>query len=450
MLFLYIWSMKQQKSNNKHIQLILSLVVILVVLSIYGSSKLNSAQPRDLLDIEEDPVIPLNHLLTNNLSDTSTTKLLDKKILQFMNQWSIKGASLAVMKDEKLIYAKGYGWADQEMEEKTEVKHIFRIASISKLITAVAIMKLHQEGLLNLNDQPFAKDGVLSKFTPEKPTDKRIYNITIEQLLRHKGGFGTRGGDPMFSLAKISKERGLKRELSAYELLEYLLSRRLSYLPGSGTSYSNVGYFILSLIIEQLSGMEYQEYITTQILHPNGIFDMHIANNYYHERYPNEVKYYEPEGEEPIPSYDGSDSLRPRCYGGNNIKLLMGAGAWVASPVELLKLISLIDGKDGVSDILTPESISIMQDASPTTLPMGWAKCLPNGSKIRSGTLSGTGALIKYTSDGFCWAFITNTGSWRGSAFPRNIEQFFGGALKGVTEWPQKDLFDVELLNELS
>ncbi len=109
---------------------------------------------------ETDPIpIALNHILSNDISDFDSAAKMDSQIESFMRQWGIKGASLAIMKDEKLIYAKGYGWADQEAGERTDVRHIFRIASISKLITAAAVMKLSQEGLLSLDSKVFDKGG---------------------------------------------------------------------------------------------------------------------------------------------------------------------------------------------------------------------------------------------------------------------------------------------------
>lgn len=433
----------KKKSSKKFLAKHLVIFTIAIIpLVIYGFSR-NDSQEDTTEDITED-IAPeaLNHLLSNSLSDTTTTENLDKQIGKFIRQWEIKGASLAVMKDEKLIYAKGYGWADQENNEKTEVKHIFRIASLSKLITSVTIMKLMEDGLLNLNDKVFGIGGHLNYPQFSEFKDKRLTKITIEHLLRHKGGFTTRAGDPLFSLSLVSRRLGLERAVEREELIKYVISRRLGFTPGTETSYSNIGYLLLSMIVEEVTGVEYEQYIKTNILFPNGIYDMHIAHNFYHEKYPNEVRYYEPSNEQPITPYDLSDTLLPRCYGGNNIRLLSGAGAWVASPVELLKFVSMIDGRDNVTDILSKESISIMTKSAPSTLPIGWAKCHSSGDWTRTGTLSGSSALIKYNSNGYSWVFITNTSSWKGSTFPRNIERFFRGAMQKVSEWPQKDLFD--------
>ena len=100
-------------------------------------------------DIPQDTLtVAIHDLFNNEYSDLIETKRLDQTIERFMNQWEIKGASLAIMKDGKLIYSKGYGYADEENDVKTDVNHIFRIASVSKLITAAGIMKLVENGEL--------------------------------------------------------------------------------------------------------------------------------------------------------------------------------------------------------------------------------------------------------------------------------------------------------------
>lgn len=435
--------MKRKFWSKTILKYLLVIAIIFSSILFWGFRKSSFFHSNNTTDPVNEEPIAINHLLSNEISNLPTTTKLDAQIEKFIKRWEIKGASIAIMKDEKLIYAKGYGWADQELNIKTEVKHIFRIASLSKLITAVTIMKLKEEGRLSLDQKIFGDEGILNNPDYSTFRDKRMKNITVEQLLRHKGGFSNWRGDPMFSLSTISKRLKLNRAVTEEELLKYILTQRLGYTPGNGTRYSNVGYFILSKVIETVTKEKYDTYVKDSILKPNGIYDMHLAHNFYQERYPNEVKYYEPSNEKPINAYDGSDTLLPRCYGGNNINILLGAGGWVASPVEMLKFVSLIDGRDGVKDILSKESIDHMTLSNPSTLPIGWAKCYSSGNWVRTGTLSGSSALIKYNSNGYAWVFITNTSSWKGSSFPKNIDRFFKGAVQKVSEWPERDLFEI-------
>ena len=102
-------------------------------------------------DEEQEQGYHLNDSLDNTLSDLPSMERMERYIERWMSRYGIKGASLAVMRDEQLIYCKGFGWADKEMERKADVGDIYRMASASKLITAVGIMKLVDEGLLTLD-----------------------------------------------------------------------------------------------------------------------------------------------------------------------------------------------------------------------------------------------------------------------------------------------------------
>lgn len=102
----------------------------------------------------------INHLFDNSVSELEEMAAFDRTVERFLKRWEIMGASIAIMKDGKLLYCKGFGWADKEQNVPTEVKHIFRIASISKLITATGIMKLYESGKLSLDDKVFGETGI--------------------------------------------------------------------------------------------------------------------------------------------------------------------------------------------------------------------------------------------------------------------------------------------------
>ncbi len=376
--------------------------------------------------------------IKNELSDSPETKKLDNAIEKFLRKWEIKGASFALMKDNKLVYAKGYGIADNETG--TTPSNIFRIASVSKLITAAGIMKLVESGRLKLDDCVFGENGILNDNDFTNIKDSRIKDITVEHLLRHRSGFSSRYGDPVFSPLTVAKTMKVSPPISSHTLIRYAISKKLHYTPGQSTSYSNLGYVILSKIIEKVSERDYEEFIQKEILHPAGCFDMHIARNFYKERYKNEVRYYESKGEEPILSFDGKNKERPKCYGGNDINLLWGAGAWVASPSELLLFTAAIDGDPAVPDILKPETVAYMTKHDTRQLPIGWMHTRENGEWIRTGTLSSTSAVLKRQNDGYSWVFVTNTGSWKGPKLASKIETMIKNAMRTVKKWPEQDL----------
>lgn len=390
---------------------------------------------------EKEKGYHLNDSLTNSLSDLPSMKRMESYIERWMARNAIKGASLAVMRNEQLIYCKGFGWADKEIERKAEAGDIYRMASASKLITAVGIMKLCDEGLLTLESKVFGPEGILSQFTDIK--DKRAHNITVRHLLNHTSGFSRRMGDPMFRIADVMRWEELTKTPTADELITFQLGMRLRTAPGGSAQYSNIGYLVLSRVIEQVSGMGYEEYLQKHVLRPAGCYDMHIAGNYYKDRHPGEVKYYGHD-EERIESFDGSGVMRLREYGGNNITGLQGAGAWVASPAEMMRLVASIDGKPTVPDILSAESVAEMRNITRKgDYALGWARYnASNGSLIRTGTMSGTCAYIDYRENGISYVFFTNTSNYRGATFTNSIGRMIRDAMTRVEEWPtDRDMF---------
>jgi hypothetical protein len=115
-----------------------------------------------------------------------------------------------------------------------------------------------------------------------------------------------------------------------------------------------------------------------------------------------------------------------RCYGGNNIPLLSGAGAWCGSPAEIARLVASIDGRREVEDIISPEAVAQMTEYfDKETYSLGWNDTDPEKGWSRTGTLSGTTALVKYFPDGECWIMITNTSTWRGPGQARQTDALF-------------------------
>ena len=115
-----------------------------------------------------------------------------------------------------------------------------------------------------------------------------------------------------------------------------------------------------------------------------------------------------------------------RCYGGNNITLLSGAGAWCASPAEISRLVAAIDGRPEVEDIISRKAFEQMIEYfDRETFSLGWNDTAPEKGWSRTGTLSGTSALVRQFPDGECWIMITNTSTYRGPGQARYTEALF-------------------------
>lgn len=138
--------------NPKYSLVLCLFVLVLTILHHYT----NSTEEQTRTDPEEEIFgYHLNDSLSNSLSDSKHTLKMERYIRRWMAQNAIRGVSIAIMKDQKLVYCKGLGWADKELEIPVEAGNIFRIASASKLITAVGIMKLVDDGKLSLKDKVF-------------------------------------------------------------------------------------------------------------------------------------------------------------------------------------------------------------------------------------------------------------------------------------------------------
>ncbi len=426
--------------NRQHIHYLLLFTALLIAAIVAIRVFYTPAIPTPQTTIVEEPPTPLNLLLDNEMSTFDETKGFDKEVNRFMRRWGLVGGSFALMRNDSLLYAKGYGYADQNRGIPCDVNHVFRIASVSKLITATAIMKLIEQGKLSLTDTVFGEEGILCDSLFLDIYDRQLKRITVEHLLCHTSGLLTPVRDPAFSNYTVAQSLGKELPLHADDLVEYATHYRLRTQPGGMYRYSNLGYIILGKVIESVSGMPYETYVQDSILQPAGCYNIYIGQNFSEDRAVNEVAYHEVKEAEPVEAYDGSGRLTMKSDGGNNVTLLGAAGGWVASPTELLKLVASIDGYDNKDDILSPESIAAMTLDNSQHKPMGWSAVHGNEWQ-RSGSMAGTCAFIKKQDDGYTWVFITNSSAWIGFHLSDYISSHFSRAMGKVKEWPKRDLF---------
>lgn len=414
--------------------LVATLIVVIAGKSAFGK---RASAERESLPVP----VNLNVTLTNEMSDTSSLAGFDRMVKNYLTYWAIHGASLSVMRNDSLLFAKGYGEADSDLE--MQPGNILRMASVSKLVTAAGIMVLQDRGLLNIKDHVFGPDGILNDSTYNAAIkDTLYYRITVEDLLRHKGGFSRRGGDPMFSTRWIMMQNGWSEAPTQEQLMELQLKRRLKFVPGTAQEYSNFGYLALSMVIEKVSGMDYETFLQENVLRPAGCVDFHIAGNYYKHKLPNETRYYVQHDDEPAEEFNNSGRKVTRCYGGNNVTGLSGAGAWAASTPELALFVASIDGRPEVPDIISRESVDLMTEYfDESTYSLGWNDT-KDGYWTRTGTFAGTSALIKYFPDGECWIFISNTSTYKGPGLARHTAELFDRLReKYSTRLPARNMF---------
>lgn len=417
-------------------------IVLVVLLSLLASYNPGAVEKSGRFP---DRMVPANIRLTNSNSSGAEFEECEKIVGAFMKKWTIEGASVGIAKDGKLVYARGFGLADTAAGIEIQPYSKFRIASISKLVTAVAVMKLQEEGRLSLDEKVFGPEGILNDSCYCYPKDKRVFDITVAHLLSHEGGWSQRYGDQMFMPQVIARQMKTNLPVETKTIIRFALSKKLHFTPGSGRSYSNLGYSILGLVIEKKSGLPYDEYCRTAIFEPLGIYDMIPARNMPDQKAPFEVTYYEPPGMPMRPSIYGTGEMVPVRYGGNDIETLGAAGCWLATAPDLMRLLLAVDGLNYNEDLLSEQSISFMTDVNNKFAPVGWKYAYLDGNWVRTGSFAGTAGMIKRQPDGISWVVLLNTSTWNGPEIHSYINRMMSRLLLSIDEWPEHNLFENSL-----
>lgn len=323
--------------------------------------------------------------------EQSDIAAIDAKVADWMAQNNMPGISLAVSKDGKLVYAKGYGLANKDTGEEVTTASQFRVASVSKLITAAAIMILVQEGEISMDQKVFGTNGILGSTFGTQPYNQYVTDITVSQLLHHTGGGWGQTTDPAFFDITMNKE----------EVINWTLDNlALTHKPGTAFAYSNFGYMLLAEIIEKVSGKPYNQFINDEILAKVGATHTFIAGSTLADRRPQEAVYYGQKGDIPY------------VY---NMKLARGDGAmgWLSTPTDLLRFSNAVDGLPGRPDILTSSTISIMVTTTPASKGFGWTfGCgwvVLDNEWFWWGTLPGTFAVLYRNDNGISIAATANS-----------------------------------------
>jgi CubicO group peptidase (beta-lactamase class C family) len=341
----------------------------------------------------------------------------DDAVTAFMSKYGFPGASIAVTKDERLIYLKSYGYADVAAGQQTTTQSLFRLASVSKPITSITIMKLIDQGLLRMDDTIFGEGGLLGTTYGTLPYGPGITEITLSQLLHHtSGGWPNDAADPMFLHPGLDKAALISRTLD---------SQPLSYAPGTRFAYSNFGYFLLGRVIERVTGQAYQDAVRSLVLAPLGISDMAIGGSWLVDRLPNEVRYY------------GQSRENPYVF---NIPRLDAAGGWVATAKDLATILVHVDGFPAKTDLLSAASITTMTTTTPVSegYACGWG--VQGGNWNHTGGIPGTATVIYRTAQGWTWVLLLNSASTTPSSWSE-IHDVLWNALGNLFAYPEYDLF---------
>ncbi|MBO9700612.1 MAG: serine hydrolase [Sporocytophaga sp.] len=353
-----------------------------------------------------------NGFWTNtNISSANMAKI-DNAVNGFLSSQSVPGLSLAIVKDGRLVFAKGYGYANSSTGEEMSPDQPGRIMSISKPVTSVGIMTLIQKGLLSKESFVFGANGVLSQYTvpANKPSLKRI---RVRHLLNHTSGLRSCNGESVFWDDTKTADDAMAVLLAANDLV--LTDTSVAF------EYSNTNYFILGRIIEKVSGLKYEDYIRQNVLNKCGIGSTMYVGQASGNAKAGEMNY--------TPFTD------------MNLQLWGAFGGWVARPIDLLKFLNRVDGAATPSDILTSASHTTMTTGSSLrpSYAFGWG--VSGSSQGHNGCHGSSRSNLTELGGGVSYAVIINGQPSTDDCGEVLIPAIEAG-LKQVTAYPSYNLFD--------
>lgn len=340
---------------------------------------------------------------------------IDNQVYKFMSDFKIPGVSISIMKGTEMKYSSGFGFAETSTQTRVTPDHLFRMASISKQFCVLCIMKLKEQGRLELDQQVFGENGILNGIYHNITSYHK--SITIRHLLSHSSGITTGlSDDPAFTWSYRMYSDGTP--VPSDTLIQRTLDARqeaYSEGPGQVYKYCNVGYIILHRIVEVVSGKDYESFLKEDVLEPMGVTDTHIGG-YKNERRSNECVYYMQEGT------DGYS---------NPLRQLAGAAGIITSTNQMMRVLTYIDGDDSVPDILSHETLEEMYSPYPYTgngtygksykrYGLGWRmnhSRLIQGSHYHGGNIAGTATLwVGNTNDRMSGAFVCNSRAYNSNS----------------------------------
>ena len=233
--------------------------------------------------------------------------------------------SIAVSQNGKLLYTKAIGFSDMETSKKADTNTKYRIGSISKMFTAVLVLKATEENKISLSQ-------TLDKYFPEIENSNKI---TVENLLNHRSGIHNFTDDPAYMTYNTKAQ-------SAKEMIAIIAKGKSDFAPNSKAAYSNSNYVILSYILEKIYSTPYAKILQTKIITPLGLKNTYFGGKTNLQN--NECYSYRQEGKWVKEAE-------------TDLSIPMGAGAILSTPTDLTIFIQqLFAGK-----LISDKSLSLMK-----------------------------------------------------------------------------------------
>lgn len=385
----------------------------------------------------------------------------DELMSSFIQEHKIPGASLAVTRSGKLVYARGFGFADVELRVPVQPTALLRIASVSKPLTSVAMLQLVDRRKLRLDD-PVTDHLKVQPFLPQDARlDRRWNQVTIRHCLQHTGGWDRgKSFDPIARPRRIAEALGIRPPVTPDQVVSYMMGQPLDFNPGERFAYSNLGYLVLARVLEAVTGRSYESYVQQEVCAPLGIKTMRLGHALLERRAAGEVKYYDSQSRQGLCLYPPKVGQQvPMQYGAENFEAFEAHGGWIASATDLVRFASAFDDVNSCP-ILSAQAIQEMwarpvgtagEDADgkpkPAYYGCGWM-VRPRGNTglcnaWHAGFIAGSEALLVRRWDHLSWAVLFNTSMRRaGKSLAQLIDSRLHRAANAVKSWPDVNLFE--------
>jgi len=261
----------------------------------------------------------------------------DDAIVDYMVANGVHAGTLVISKDGEILLEHGYGWFDQERTIPMNPGVMMRVASVSKPITLAAVRQLQKSGEIKVANKVFCLDDQTEDCILEieplegQEVDPLLKDILVIHLMDHKGGWDRDVSfEALDQSITIANALGIESPPSKYDIAQYMLGIPLDFKPGNQYAYSNFGYLLLGLIIEEATGMSYGDYIRQKLFAPLGILDIELGVTLPEERTnPREMSFYHCPGL--IENVFKPGTLVCWPDGGWSIEAKESEGGWVAT-----------------------------------------------------------------------------------------------------------------------
>lgn len=374
------------------------LVLLLTIGACSGASEVSDSSSTVDLDVTTETVttvvfststlpatVPSTSMVVSTTTTTSTpaqeplpnTELFDAAIKLHTLDAGSRDVSAAVVFAGQVVHT--FAASTSKSSRPVNVDTNFRIASISKILTAEVVMKLVDQELLQL-DEPIV--GVIADSFGLTVADERARNITIRQLLSHTSGIS--------NFLKIFFDSGFYDQMG---MLTEVLGQSLATQPGSTYKYSNVNFILLGKAIELVTGLAYQDAAKQLVLAPLGLQSFRMVGTY---------------------EFGPSDALHAVSGSRTYMEQLGAAGAWVATASDVAQLLDSLDSQSPSMHVISAESMELMKlPATPVPADPLWdyglgLRLFVSGEWGHSGSIENVHAMAIHRPDGLSVSVLVN------------------------------------------